>query len=559
MKIFEEVKSLEKYACEKFGLTEDLMIENAAMSLERVVRKALAASASAGALAGGRGSARAEASASAARAANVPQICILCGSGNNGADGYALARRLAGEFEVAIVAISEPKSPECVKLAEAARAAGAQISTQLNIRQLADCTVIIDCIYGTGFHGQLSYELAKFLHEINSLGTYKIACDIPSGIDKNGVIATVCDGEQLAFCADVTVTMGGYKIALFSDVAKNFTGKIVCGKIGVSEARLTEKFETPFALLEANDMKLPFRKNKASHKGNYGHVAVFMGEKFGAATIAATAALNFGAGLVSLVDVCADRKSSASAAPAFSPELMYAESLPETTTAISVGSGLGRGAILEYSAELVRKWLSAAANARLSASGEASASGRISASGRVSANARGIVFDADIFYYEKFAELINDALAKNAQVVLTPHPKEFQSLLRICMNCDLSVAEIVERRFALAQEFSKKFPDCVLVLKGAYTLIAQNGNVRVCGEGASALAKAGSGDVLAGLVCALLAQGYNALDAATTGALAHAIASQNFCDARHEITASETAASYALTPMKLIDAVARLR
>lgn len=541
MKIFEEVKSLEKYACEKFGLTEDLMIENAAMSLERVVRKALAASDSAEALAGGRGSAsasysaRAEASASAASAANVPQICILCGSGNNGADGYALARRLAGEFEVAILAILEPKSPECVKLAEAARAAGAQISTQLNIRQLADCTVIIDCIYGTGFHGQLSDELAKFLHEINSLDTYKIACDIPSGIDKNGVIATVCDGEQLAFCADVTVTMGGYKIALFSDVAKNFTGEIVCGKIGVSEARLTEKFETPFALLEANDMKLPFRKNKASHKGNYGHAAVFMGEKFGAATIAATAALNFGAGLVSLVDVCADRKSSASAAPAFSPELMYAESLPEKTIAISVGSGLGRGAILEYSSELVQKWLSAA-------SGEASASGR------------GIVFDADIFCYEKFAELINDALAKNAQVVLTPHPKEFQSLLRICMNCDLSVAEIVERRFALVQEFSKKFPDCVLVLKGAYTLIAQNGNVRVCGEGTSALAKAGSGDVLAGLVCALLAQGYNALDAATTGALAHAIASQNFCDAHRE-----TAASYALTPMKLIEAVARLR
>lgn len=538
-KIFSQVKSIEEYACQKFNLSEDLMIENAAMSLENAVM---------GHLAGDGYAAGENRLASVICAATyVPKICILCGSGNNGADGYALSRRLAGEFSVAIVAVSKPKSPECVKLAEASRAVGIKIfclyeDASVENIFLENTDVIVDCIYGTGFHGTLDDKLINLLQKANCSKGYKIACDIPSGIDKNGLIATVHGEKAIAFSADVTVTMGGYKLALFSDAAKNFTGKILYGKIGVAESLLTENFVTEFYLLEKCDIKLPLRTDQSSHKGNYGHAVIFMGEKFGAATIAATAAMNFGAGLVSLIDICdggntdcnSEKNALATASPSFfSPEFMYVKELPENTTAISVGSGLGCGNNFNVAIKHIKKLLDKA-----SAKKE-----KNSCAGK----SYGIVFDADIFYYEKFAELLAETVSKNVQIVLTPHPKEFQSLLDICLSRKLSVAEIVEKRFELVLEFSKKFPSITLVLKGAYTLISANGNIYVAGEGTPALAKGGSGDVLAGMICALLAQGYNATDAAITSVLAHGIASQKFSD------------SYSLTPMKLIDAVAELQ
>lgn len=638
-KIFTEVKTLEEYACSKFSLTEDLMIENAAVSLEKVIR---AVHASARQATTPRGF------------AHVKKICILCGSGNNGADGYALARRLAGEFEVAIVATEKPKSPECKKLSAAASAAGVKIvshhdvifsgkderySVNFNRSESAiqDADVIVDCIYGTGFHGTLDSETARLISRVNKLSAYKIACDIPSGIDKNGKIATTAKtGEKispLAFCADITVTMGGYKLALFSDAAKCFTGKIVRGQIGVAERKLTENFTTPFMLVERADMKLPLRtgsENKAAHKGSYGHAVFFMGEKFGAATIAATAALNFGAGLVSVIDVCQDEKKLA---PALSPELMYTDAIPENATALCIGPGLGRGRdVANALNKTLHEWLR---QAQLSNPSQQAQLQKSQVAKSQMKNSRAVVFDADIFYQENFPDLLREALKSNMRVVLTPHPKEFQQILHTCScellnaagakteaastsSCDLSLAEIIANRFELARELSKKFGSAsgvlcsdyahgtnhyensasdthgengtccatyasggvVLVLKGAYTLIAQNGEVRVCGEGTAALAKGGSGDVLCGMICALLAQGYDALEAATTAVLAHGIAAQKFdAGERHckldggsegDITSEGEAYSsasgmrcicasnYALTPLKLIDAVATL-
>lgn len=516
-KIFSQVKHLEKYASEKFNLSEDLMIENAAISLEEVIRKIF----------------RSE----QCQPAQPPKICILCGSGNNGADGYALARRLAGEFSVTIAEVFKPKSAECIKLAEAVHAAGIKIlgcngNSSVASKFLENADVIVDCIYGTGFHGALDGKVTNLFQKINNYKAYKIACDVPSGIDKDGIITTGYGdgGKAVAFSADVTVTMGGYKLALFSDSAKNFTGKILYGKIGVAGSLLTENFETPFYLLEKTDMKLPWRTDQSSHKGNYGHASIFMGEKFGAATIAATAAMNFGAGLVSLVDIC--YTTDAQAPRFFSPEFMYAKDMPSNTTAISVGSGLGHRNNFNIADRLIKNLFD-----EISYKKEKNSSTKKSC---------GIVFDADIFYYRNFLELLVESISHNLQIVLTPHPKEFQSLLEICFNCKMTVDEIVEKKFELAQEFSKNFPSVTLVLKGAYTLISANGNIYVSGEGTPSLAKGGSGDVLAGMICALLAQGYNATDAAITSVLAHGIASQKFSD------------SYSLTPMKLIDAVSEL-
>ena len=149
------------------------------------------------------------------------------------------------------------------------------------------------------------------------------------------------------------------------------------------------------------------------------------------------------------------------------------------------------------------------------------------------------VIDADLCYKREILSLLSD----NSNLIITPHPKEFCSLLKIAGIADLSVSELQERRFEFARAWSDKFSG-VLVLKGANTLIAQASAIYVCDKGSAALAKGGSGDVLAGLIGGLLAQGYSPLKASICGVLAHALAARAFAKN-----------SYALSPLDLIEEV----
>ena len=158
----------------------------------------------------------------------------------------------------------------------------------------------------------------------------------------------------------------------------------------------------------------------------------------------------------------------------------------------------------------------------------------------------GIVLDADSFYYGDIVNLLDALDKRRTRVVLTPHPKEFQSLLKLCALGDYTIGQLADDRIEIVKKFSARFPHIVLVLKGANMVIASERGVFVSVEGNQSLAKAGSGDVLAGLICALLAERYGAEDGAVTAVLAHGIASQ-----RYEC-------SYNLTPPKLIDAVGGL-
>jgi yjeF-related protein len=152
-----------------------------------------------------------------------------------------------------------------------------------------------------------------------------------------------------------------------------------------------------------------------------------------------------------------------------------------------------------------------------------------------------LVLDADVFYSPKVLDLLNE------NCVLTPHPKEFCSLLRLCNIVDIDVKTLQENRFAYAKSWSKKFK-AVLVLKGANTIIAKDGEIYIMPYGKNILAKGGSGDVLSGLVLALLAQGYDPLDAAISATLAHALSLKNF-----------KKSSYALSPTDIIKGVKCLR
>ena len=266
-------------------------------------------------------------------------------------------------------------------------------------------------------------------------------------------------------------------------------------------------------LLQESDMKLPTRVVQNVNKGSFGHVSVVMGEKPGAGIIAATAAFAFGAGLVTLV--CKAR-------PVCCPyELMDSPAPPAATNALALGMGLGvppSGVPGEGSqAAWALAWLDAHPDVTC-------------------------VFDADILKYKGIEALIQG----RKKVVLTPHPKEFATLLCLCGMGDYDVGYVVENRFALVRAFCAKYPHAVLLLKGANSLIAQGVKVSVNTFGSSCLAKGGSGDVLAGLVAALLAQGYGAYEAAVSASLAHALASRR------------VKCSYGMTPFELIEKVKEL-
>lgn len=493
-KLYLETQKLDASCRAAYGLSEELMMENAAMALEAAVRKPCLMN---------------------GERLKPQKILILCGGGNNGADGYTLSRRLRFDYDVSIIQFSEPKSHLCKLQSERAEKCGVRFVKRedLSFYDLRFADIIIDCIFGSGFHGELDEKIQASLADMNASDCFKIACDVPTGLLEDG---TVAEG---AFIADLTITMGALKTCLYSDAAKDFVGEIVCADLGVnrrlyensSNANLVRGF-----LLEESDLILPHRALNNVNKGTFGHVAVASGEKQGAAAITASAALRFGAGLVTLV-----HKHSSKKGLDMFPELMVSTDIPEKTTALAFGMGLGLGQ-REDPAKPYFDYILEHSNIRC-------------------------VIDADACYSPNLKTFLEK---KEKGVVLTPHPKEFQSILRNCDLGDYTIEECVVRRLELVEKFCKKFPKKTLILKGANSIIAHYDGYSlklfVNPFGKPCLAKGGSGDVLSGLVAALLAQKRKTVDAAITASLAHALASRKIkCD-------------YAMTPYDLILATSEI-
>ena len=543
-KIFFSTEELDARASAKFGLGEQILMENAAGRIEREIRKRLK-----------KGS----------------RVLALCGGGNNGADAMAALRKLSGDFNCTALCVLQNRSAAGKFQADAARAAGVKLIDIASAKDAyghgsgasskdacaheiaggsslkdagaseprgegkslsganilgggdklsakftgakfeiaghgdecsdlgsecgkpsilhdeiinADC--IIDGVFGSGLNKALSAEICEILSLANSAKSLKIAVDIPSGIDKLG---RILGG---AFCADLTIAMGTLKLALFSDGAKDYVGRIKVVNLGISRSNFERGSE--YFLLQKSDLKLPLRRKQNTNKGDFGHTYVVSGQMSGAAQMAALAAHAIGSGLVSVVS---EKPLN------LSPILMQKSSF-DAARVVVCGCGLG-----ERKIDLA------------------------------ALRGKSCVIDADLCYESEILSLLN----ANSNLILTPHPKEFCSLLKIAGIADLSVSELQERRFELARAWSEKFSG-VLVLKGANTLIAQAGIIYVCDKGSAALAKGGSGDVLAGLIGGLLAQSYSPLQASICGVLAHALAARAFAKN-----------SYALNPLDLIEEV----
>ncbi|WP_457608123.1 NAD(P)H-hydrate dehydratase [Nitratifractor sp.] len=465
-RLYRNCYAMDRRCYDEYGLSEDLLMEHAAEGMARVIRERFEPGAS---------------------------ILIVAGPGNNGADGIALARLLQGRYDLRLLLPLGAKSPMAKLQLERARRVGVPLAEEVE-----EAALIVDALFGAGLSRPLSEEVVALVERMNALEGFKLACDIPTGLDERGAPLPV------AFRADLTVTMGALKEALYSDAAKECTGEILCVDLGVE--RLLYEEEIRVWLLDEADFDPPLREGwDAAHKGSFGHAAVFCGEKEGAGIIAASAAARFGAGLTTLV---IHEKVSAP------PFLMTSTTVPAKATAVAIGMGLGE----YFESELLEKEV---IDSRLP-----------------------VVLDADALSQPELLQILHQEQRK---VVLTPHPAEFTRLWKIVAEEELSVAEIQADRFDIARRFGARFPHVVLLLKGANPFITHLGELYVNPLGSVVLAKGGSGDVLSGLICALLAQGYEALDAAIQGSLALALAAQSW-----------EGADYGMLPTDLIERLPKL-
>ena len=456
-KVFKSCYDLDKRCYEKYGLTEDILMEHAARGMAEYIQNRFDKNAS---------------------------ILIVSGVGNNGADGTVLARQLHGEYDVKLVLPFGVKS-EMAKLQEQrAEALGVNI-----VKELEESDVIVDAVFGAGLNRNIDTETQQILHKLNSLKGFKIACDIPTGVGDNGLLM------PMAFRADVTITMGALKEALYIDESKDLLGEIIRVDLGVSSDQYENESNT--YILEASDLKLPSRTKNSTHKGNFGHAAVFSGEKEGAGIIAGMAASRFGAGLTTLV---VHEKITPP------PYLMHSTVVPKNTTALAIGMGLG----CHFESEFLQKY--------------------------VVQSHLPIILDADSFYSDEILSILEQ---REREIVITPHPKEFSSLWKRLTGEELSVSHIQQNRFETVHNFNAKYPHVTLLLKGANTLMMQEEKLYVNPLGCAKLSKGGSGDVLSGLIVSLLAQGYTGINAAIQSSLALTIAANNYNGATYSMLATD--------------------
>lgn len=457
-KVFDELYSLDTRCREKFFLTEDIMMEHASQGMMEHIEK---------------------------RFPKKTTVFIMCGPGNNGADGIVLARLLYPRYKISLYIPFGVSSNAAKKQLQRAQSLGIR-----PVLKISKADVIVDCLFGAGQTRKLDKKTQKIIDTINKLKGYKIACDISTGINTLGQIETV------AFNANTTLTMGGLKKSLFTDIAKEYVGTIEVISLGIQ--RKLYETNTNCYLLAKKDIKLPFRGESISNKGTYGHLCVAIGEKKGAGLLCAEAGFSFGVGLLSVLS------KSHLDIPHY---MMQNNTLPNNTTALCIGMGLGK----KYDTTLLN-------------------------------NSLPKVIDADLFYDTNILPLL-----KQKNIILTPHPKEFCSLLALTNIAVIDIETLQNNRFYYLLLFSKKYPNAVVLLKGTNVLIAQKETLFINSLGSAILSKGGSGDVLCGLIGALLAQGYSPLEAAINGSLAHTLAAAKY-----------TNNNYAMTPLDLVRQIKKL-
>jgi hydroxyethylthiazole kinase-like uncharacterized protein yjeF len=457
----EQVRAMDRYAIQQLGISGTVLMERAGTAAFALVQR------------------------------HWPQartIAVVCGTGNNGGDGFVLAR-LAAEagLDVRVLQLGDRNHLQGDALAAFQRLQSVDIEpVAFDPDSLSLCDLVVDAILGTGLQGPVEGERRAAIDAVNHAGLPVLALDIPSGLNAdNGQI------QGVSIKASVTLSFVGLKRGLYAGEASDYCGDIIFDSLSLPDTvYATQAVEVQ--RMQYDDLKsqlTPRRRN--SHKGHYGHVLVIGGESgyTGAARMAGEAAARMGAGLVSI----GTRASHAAVLNAGRPELMVHgledeasfQHLAERANVIAIGPGLGQG-------EWGQSMLSLARESGLP-----------------------LVVDADAL------NILSQSPQQYHKWILTPHCGEASRML------GQSTQEIQRDRFAAVTTLQTSYGG-VAILKGVGTLVASaESPITLCSGGNPGMASGGMGDVLTGVIAGLLAQGCGLADAARLGVCLHAAAGES--------------------------------
>lgn len=425
------------------------------------------------------------------------EVLILAGKGNNGGDGYAAASILSeGRRVVVCDVFSAGQATEEGRFwLEKCPSPIIKGITNEVFDIISRCACIVDAIFGTGMSGDIPATLFPLADAVNSSKAKVVAIDIPLGV--RGLDGSVC---ERVIKADLTVALSYLKPALVSYPAKDYVGELRLCTLSLPSEKIEEYFDFSYRYTDEREaLSLVPKRAEKGNKGSFGRVGLIVGsEKYlGAAHLALEAALRGGAGLTYFIgkgEIIPELRSKFPEAIYSSPK-NNSELLNSLAPLDSLLIGCGCGTekeLYELVCEIIPEF-----------SGQ-------------------IIIDADGL--NSISRFGSPEILKKAkkQPIITPHPLEFSRL------CGKSVDEIEKSRLSFAKSFALEY-NCILLLKGAATIVTDGKRVYINGSGSTALAKGGSGDALAGLIASLSAS-LDPLESAALAAYIHGRAGDNLAN-----------------------------
>ena len=430
-----------------------------------------------------------------ARYDSLTKICICCGEGNNGGDGLAIARLLIQkEYHIQLLVIRHLSAPSADFVTNLVRLPTSVkpkiVETADELPALDSYEVLIDALLGTGVSRPVEGAMASLISHINQHPIKVISVDVCSGL--------YCDrptpGSAIVMKADQTVTFQAPKLAFFFPSNQSHIGDWEAVEIGLSQAYYSATASPYFYTDPKAAQRLVRSRAKFSHKGTYGHALLMAGShgKIGAAILAARACMRSGVGLLTVrtagVGYAIVQSTVPEAMVLPDPDENFLSELPDLNpyAAIGVGPGIGQVACV-----------------------------RALVAGLVASITQPLVLDADAINCLAMERSVLSNLP--TYTILTPHLKEFERLVGSSASDDFE-------RLEQARIFCSNY-GVTLCLKGAHTaVVCPDGRIHFNSTGNPGMATAGSGDVLTGILTALLAQGYAPTAAAILGVYQHGLA-----------------------------------
>ena len=422
---------------------------------------------------------------------DLSHVCVVCGSGNNGGDGFAIARILQNNrYSVETFCVGNPEhyTEETQEQMHRLQECGGKIT--YGMPQEDSYSVIIDAVFGVGLSRKVEGRYRQVIEQMNRMRGTKFAVDIPSGLSATTGCILGC-----AFKADYTVTFQLKKIGLELSQGRTMAGRVIVPDIGISTDSICEDQEIVRTAGKDIYRKMLPDRPEDSNKGTYGRLLVIAGSKgmAGAAYLNAHAAYMTGAGLVRIYTSSDNREILQTLLPEAiitTYEKYNKEELLSLLTwadSVCIGSGLGMSRLSEKILKTVIEYVKVPC-----------------------------LIDADgLNLLAENKNYLNQMAER--RFVITPHMKEMSRLTGI------SVEELKADRIQILKDFISRYR-ITCVLKDSRTLIAsEEKGIRMNLTGNSAMAKAGSGDVLAGVISGWMVQGNEAEDAAELGTYIHGL------------------------------------